>query len=40
MVDVRPDRFDDQVQFVGAVDFPCYAVGYSPGPMRRALVKS
>ena len=27
MFGVRPDRFDHEIEFVGAVDFACHAVG-------------
>jgi hypothetical protein len=25
---VRPDRFDHEVEFVGAIDLACYAIGH------------
>ena len=31
MLGVEPDRFDHEVEFVGAVDLACYRVGHS-GP--------
>ena len=31
MLGVRPDRFDDEVEFIGAVDLARYVVGHS-GP--------